>query len=74
MKFELDSSNEDACADVRAKLSEHFNVFCFIVMNEDGDIYYDYSNPTIGKMLMQNAQEDLEDVQWEWYEEEEEEN
>jgi|TARA_A100000171_G_C2020291_1_gene90729 ABC-type uncharacterized transport system permease subunit len=66
MTFELDESNKPACEDVKALLSEHFNVYCFVVMNEKGDIHYDYSNPPLGKMLLDQAIKSLEEEEWEW--------
>ena len=40
---------------IRGILGEHFHNFCFVVMDEDGDLFYDYTNYRIGKMLMTEA-------------------
>jgi len=45
---------------IRGILGEHFHNFCFIVMDEDGDLFYDYTNYRIGKMLMTEALDDLD--------------
>jgi hypothetical protein len=47
----------------------------FIVMNDDGDLYYDFTNLPIGKMLMREVRDelDVDDFDFEWVEEDEEE-
>ena len=51
-------------------MAEHFPNFMFIVMDDDGDIYYDYTNLPVGKMLaremMEEANTDEIDVDWEY--------
>lgn len=61
-------------ADVRALLAEHFPNFMFVVMDDNGDIFYDYTNLPVGKMLaremMQEATGEELDIDWEYeYEE-----
>ena len=61
-------------ADVRALLAEHFPNFMFVVMDDSGDIFYDYTNLPVGKMLaremMQEATGEELDIDWEYeYEE-----
>lgn len=48
---------------IRGILGEHFHNFCFIVMDDDGDLFYDYTNYRVGKMLMTEALEDLNPVE-----------
>ena len=36
---------------VRGNLGEHFSNYMFIVMDDDGDLFYDYSNPRVGRCL-----------------------
>jgi hypothetical protein len=49
----------------------------FIVMDDDGDLFYDYSNHRVGRMLVTETQKDMDghmdglDVVWETEEEEE---
>jgi hypothetical protein len=45
---------------IRGILGEHFHNFCFVVMDEDGELFYDYTNYRIGKMLMTEALDDLD--------------
>ena len=60
MSFIIDDSHEDIYQNVRAVLAEHFPNFCFIVMDDAGDFYYDYTNAPIGKMLIHEMKEDME--------------
>ena len=55
-----DAEDPDIIYDqIRGILGEHFHNFCFIVMDEGGDLFYDYTNYRVGKMLMTEAVEDL---------------
>ena len=68
-----DEHNEEIYEQVRAILAEHFPNFSFCVMDDDGDIYYDYTNLPIGKMLMREMQDEMEaddlSIDWEFDEE-----
>ena len=72
-----DEHNEEIYERVRAILSEHFPNFVFCVMDDDGDVYYDYTNLPIGKMLLREMKDEIEaeevEIDWE-YEEEEDDN
>ncbi len=63
---------------VRGILGEHFEHFCFIVMNDKGEVYFDYDHLPSGRMLInemhQEVRMDTVDVDWEdgWEEETEE--
>lgn len=63
---------------VRGNLGEHFSNYMFIVMDDDGDLYYDYTNFRVGRMLVRETQKDMEgeldmlDVIWDEEEDEEE--
>jgi hypothetical protein len=54
---------------VRRMLADISPNFCFIVLDEDGDLFYDYTNHRVGKMLMTEAIEDLnsevDELDWE---------
>jgi len=54
---------------VRRMLADISPNFCFIVLDEDGDLFYDYTNYRVGKMLMTEAIEDLnsevDELDWE---------
>ena len=65
-----DAEDPDIVYDqIRGILGEHFHNFCFIVMDDDGDLFYDYTNYRVGKMLMTEAVEDLnsevDELDWE---------
>lgn len=73
--FYLAKENENIAADVRATLSEHFNNFMFIVLDDKGNLYYECTNNPVGQMLLQEAKKsmdnsDIESSAWEWVEEE----
>ena len=71
----IDQHSEDIYDQVRAILAEHFPNFLFAVMDDDGELFYDYTNLPIGKMLMREIQDDLDlqlvdDVVINWEEDE----
>jgi hypothetical protein len=45
---------------VRGNLGEHFSNYMFIVMDDDGDLYYDYNNHKVGRMLLKETKDDME--------------
>tara|TARA_R100000900_G_C3298201_1_gene157174 strand:- start:543 stop:791 length:249 start_codon:yes stop_codon:yes gene_type:complete len=45
---------------VRGNLGEHFSNYMFIVMDDDGDLFYDYSNHKVGRMLIKETKDDME--------------
>lgn len=63
---------------VRGNLGEHFSNYMFIVMDDDGDLFYDYTNHRVGRMLLRETQIDMDgeidalDIIWEEEVEEEE--
>ena len=63
---------------VRGNLGEHFSNYMFIVMDDDGDLFYDYTNHRVGRMLLRETQIDMDgeidalDIIWEEEEIEEE--
>ena len=60
MSISKDAQYDNLFADIRARLSEHFPNLLFVVMDDDGDLYYDYTNIPVGKMLAREMLEDLE--------------
>jgi len=63
---------------IRGNLGEHFSNYMFIVMDDDGDLFYDYSNYRVGRMLIKETHMDMEgkpdmvDIIWEEEEQEDE--
>ena len=53
---------------IRGNLGEHFSNYMFIVMDDDGDLFYDYTNFRVGKMLVDETKQDMEgdtlDILW----------
>jgi hypothetical protein len=62
----IDKHNEEVYNTVRAILSEHFTNYMFIVMDDDGGLFYDYTNLPIGKMLMRETREEIESMEADW--------
>lgn len=54
---------------IRGNLGEHFSNYMFVVMDDEGDLYYDYTNFRVGKMLVSETKKDMEsdglDIIWE---------
>ena len=64
----IDEDYDDLFDRIRGNLGEHFSNYMFIVMDEDGDLFYDYTNFRVGKMLVDETQKDMEgeviDIWW----------
>jgi hypothetical protein len=73
----IDSDYDDLFDRIRGNLGEHFSNYMFIVMDDDGDLFYDYTNYRVGRMLVSETQKDMDcdmdalDIIWETEEEEE---
>jgi len=71
---------DDLFDKVRGNLGEHFSNYMFIVMDDDGDLFYDYNNHKVGRMLINETQMDMEgktdilDIIWEEEDKEEDGN
>ena len=74
----IDSDYDDLFDRIRANLGEHFSNYMFIVMDDDGDLFYDYSNPRVGRMLVNETKADMNseplDIIWEDFDTEEDNN
>tara|TARA_R110002020_G_scaffold156047_3_gene337544 strand:- start:800 stop:1048 length:249 start_codon:yes stop_codon:yes gene_type:complete len=53
---------------IRGNLGEHFSNYMFIVMDDEGDLFYDYTNHRVGRMLIHETHKDMEsdtlDIVW----------
>jgi hypothetical protein len=73
----IDSDYDDLFDRIRGNLGEHFNNYMFIVMDDDGDLFYDYTNHRVGRMLVKETQIDMDqeidsvEIVWDTEEEEE---
>ena len=67
----ITEDHDDLFDKIRGNLGEHFSNYMFIVMDDDGDLFYDYSNYKVGKMLLLESKLDMEgkvdslDIIWE---------
>lgn len=64
----LDNSYEPIYDQVRGILGEHFEHWCFIVMNEKGEVFFDYDHLPSGRMLInemhQEVRTDSPEINW----------
>lgn len=69
------SEEEDPMEIIRAVMAEHSMNFAFAIIDEDGDLRYDYSNWRVGRMLFKDSildiESDIDMGNWTEYEEEE---
>lgn len=65
-----DDSYEPIYDQIRGILGEHFENYCFIVMDEQGELFYDYNHLPAGRMLIREMQEEISEenieIQWEF--------
>ena len=54
------SKEEDPMDVIRAVMAEHSMNFAFAIIDEDGNLRYDYSNWRIGRMLFNDSISDIE--------------
>jgi hypothetical protein len=50
---------DDLFDNVKGNLGEHFANYMFIVMDDKGNLFYDYSNHRVGRMLIHETHEDM---------------
>jgi sulfur relay (sulfurtransferase) DsrC/TusE family protein len=64
----LDDSYEPIYDQIRGILGEHFENYCFIVMDEQGELFFDYNHLPAGRMLLREMQEEIseENIEIEW--------
>jgi len=66
----LDESYEPIYDQVRGILGEHFEHWCFIVMDEQGEVFFDYDHLPSGRMLInemyQEVRTDDNDLDIDW--------
>jgi len=68
----IDKNHDELFDRVRGNLGEHFTNYMFIVMDEDGNLFYDYTNYRVGKMLVSETQQDMDGDDFEiWWDDEE---
>ena len=66
----VDESYDPIYDQIRGILGEHFENYCFIVMDEQGELFYDYNNLPAGRMLLREMQLEISDdnieIEWEF--------
>ena len=64
----IDENHDELFDRVRGNLGEHFTNYMFIVMDDEGNLFYDYTNYRVGKMLVSETQQDMDadslDIWW----------
>jgi len=66
----LDNSYDPIYDQIRGILGEHFEHWCFIVMDEQGEVFFDYDHLPSGRMLInemyQEVRTDDNDLDIDW--------
>ena len=66
----IDESYDPIYNQIRGILGEHFENYCFIVMDERGELFYDYNHLPAGRMLLREMQLEISDdnieIEWEF--------
>ena len=72
-----DDSYEPIYDQIRGILGEHFENYCFIVMDEQGELFFDYNHLPAGRMLLNEMQQEISEdnieIEWEFEDDQEEE-
>ena len=64
----MDKSYDPIYDQIRGILGEHFENYCFIVMDEHGELFFDYNHLPAGRMLLREMEEEIseENIEIEW--------
>ena len=68
----LDESYEPIYDQIRGILGEHFEHWCFIVMDEQGEVFFDYDHLPSGRMLINEMYQEVRmddndlDIDWDF--------
>jgi hypothetical protein len=55
----ITKEHDDVLDKIRGILGEHFHSWAFVVLEEEGNMYYDYTNRIVGESLLVNAMRDM---------------
>ena len=63
-----DDSYEPIYDQIRGILGEHFENYCFIVMDDKGELFFDYNHLPAGRMLLREMEKEIseENIEIEW--------
>ena len=70
----MDDSYDPIYEQVKGILGEHFEHYCFIVMDDMGEVFFDYDHLPAGRMLLSEAGEEMRidnpdfEIEWEFEE------
>ncbi len=70
----LDDSYDPIYNQIKGILGEHFEHYCFIVMDDMGEVFFDYDHLPAGKMLVTEASQEMGidnsdyEIEWEYEE------
>ena len=64
----MDKSYDPIYDQIRGILGEHFENYCFIVMDDKGELFFDYNHLPAGRMLLREMEEEIseENMEIEW--------
>ena len=54
-------AEQEAFKRIKSVLGEHFDNFAFVVLDEDGEVFYSFKNQIVGKALLAEACREIED-------------
>ena len=71
----MDSRYDPIYDQIRGILGEHFENYCFIVMDEQGELFFDYNHLPAGRMLLNEMQQEISEdnieIEWEFEDDQE---
>tara|TARA_R110002060_G_scaffold75061_1_gene84584 strand:+ start:158 stop:391 length:234 start_codon:yes stop_codon:yes gene_type:complete len=66
----MDKSYDPIYDQIRGILGEHFENYCFIVMDDKGELFFDYNHLPAGRMLLNEMQQEISEdnieIEWEF--------
>ena len=57
----MNNSEQTAFKNIKAHMSEHFDNFIFVVLDENGEVFLGFKNKVVGKALLNEAVQELND-------------
>jgi hypothetical protein len=53
-------AEQEAFKRIKSVLGEHFDNFAFVVLDEEGEVFYGFKNQIVGKALFVEASKEIE--------------
>ena len=57
----MNIAEQEAFKRIKSMLGEHFDNFAFVVLDEEGEVFYSFKNQIVGKALFAEASREIED-------------